>query len=106
MCIRDSADASRADAARVRRRRQAIIVGAFAILGVAIAVLLQLYSVAREQKALASANAEQAAASAAESQRRLAEQYEEQGRLALVADRSGPALVYLVAALEQGAPRT
>jgi WD40 repeat protein/serine/threonine protein kinase len=100
------ADASRADAARTRRRRQAIVVGMFAILTAAVVVLVRLNATAREQRALASENARRADASAAESQRRLASQYEEQGRLALLGDRSGPALLYFVAAIEQGAPRS
>ncbi|HEY5937604.1 MAG TPA: protein kinase [Kofleriaceae bacterium] len=99
-------EASRNEAARARRNRRAILVAAFAVLAVAIVILVRLTSVARDQRALAAASAEQAAASAAESKSRLADQYEEQGRLALLADRSGPALLYFLAAIEQGASRT
>lgn len=99
-------DASRTEAARARRRRRSIVVVAFTILAIAVVVLVRLNATAREQSALAAQNAKIAAANAAESQRRLADQYEEQGRLSLLADRSGPALVYFLAAIEQGAPRT
>ena len=100
------ADASRADASRTRMRQRVLLGSAFAVLTVAVIILIRLNATAREQRALATENAGKAAASAAESKRRLADQYEEQGRLSLLADRSAAALVYFVAALDQGEPRS
>ena len=46
---RQFADASRAETARARNRRRAILTGAFAILAAAVVVLVQLNATAREQ---------------------------------------------------------
>ncbi|HEY5937048.1 MAG TPA: hypothetical protein VIU61_20500, partial [Kofleriaceae bacterium] len=99
------ADASRSLAMRARRLRRGLAVAAFAALTVALVVLARLNSEANAQRARAETSATEAEGLARDTRRRLAEQSEEQGRLALLSGRSGLALVHLIAAIDQGAPR-
>ncbi len=91
------------EAARAKRTRRLLLVGAFAALTIGLGVVTWLYRETQRQQAVAVQKGEEANRSAVEAKRQLAENFQEQGRQLSLAGEPMRALVYLERAVREGA---